>query len=236
MAVIAVICPEFVFQSAYTGPAAEGFEIRHFASLKSFLQSPEASEIPVAVLEDTVEEGGYFGAIDAINAGFPNTRIILVWHLKSDFIPEQIPRVFFFIRKPFKPAQLRIVLKQALDADHAFEKRREPRIPVGFPVDLICRNRMHPTRAYNLSLHGIQIEGPDEESVKELEERFRSGEELNLGCRLHIGREHADELNLFISLRYISRSGEGPARMGFEFTDPDLSLRMDLYKEVVRLM
>jgi hypothetical protein len=175
-----------------------------------------------------------FEHISRINRDYRLLRLILVGDFKNTVFPEDIPRIFYFVRKPFEQAKLLEVVHSAFTKAYDEEKRREPRVSVELPVELIFKSRFFRTRTTNLSLHGMQAVWDDNGSLDEISGTYTDGESPFSACRLFLADDDDfgdSHINISLDLRYI-RSND-PTLMGFEFRDLDLDLRTRLQEVVI---
>ena len=226
-------------KSAYSF-LSSAYTLQNFTSIDNALSSDDffKSRIVLLDINDPVQYGR---VIDAINEKNPQARIIMAWGAESMMLPAEIPRIFYFIRKPFSNDRLSEVIEKALFCRMSHERRREPRIEVDLPVELVYRTRLWETKTRNISLHGMQVVWPEQDLIEDIVREHGRGSTPVSACRLYLSKKDIlgeDHINIPVSLRYTEDTGQGkgPVLMGFEFNEMDLELRMRLYKAVTEFM
>lgn len=232
-----VVCSRTEFDSVYSFLNQSGITCVHFETIKEVAESDAVKPAPVVVIDLDLNDDESFGLLRALRDRYPGICYILTWDTDKAVYPENIPGIFFCIKKPFTGDKLVGILEKAFSRKIGEERRREPRIPVELPVELFCRTKFWIARTTNLSLHGMQVAW-DNVNIDEILETYTEGGEKITACRLFLGEEisfDAEHINISVNRRYTVNEDKGdlPTLMGFEFRDLDVDLRTKLQKVVI---
>lgn len=231
---LSVVCAKREFETCFAFLQQNGYTLQAYACLSEAVEHSTFFEAPVTLIDMDSEGAGCFDRINAIHGTHPEIRVVLTGDFRSTVFPEDIPRVFHFVRKPFPPDKLSGILDRAFTIPFGIERRREPRIPIELPVDLYYRADVYRTHTNNISLHGMQAVWPAMENISELAEKHRGGNSPIAACRLFLSGDEESEdehINIPVTLRYIKDNE--PTLMGFEFRGLDLDLRTKLQDVVI---
>lgn len=236
--VLSVVCPAEDYGSFFSFLEEYRYELRVYHCLEHATQQDQYFTAPVTVIDIDKESTDCFNSINTIHEKYPEIRVILTGDFRNSSFPENIPRIFHFLRKPFSSDKLSAVLDNAFAVPFGVERRREPRVALNLPVDLCYRSSFLKARTGNISLHGMQALLYSQDDIGDLVEKHEQGDSPVTACRLFLCEDEnenrtdaEDHLNIPMKMRYI-KEGE-PAVLGFEFRDLDLDLRSKLVNVVI---
>ena len=230
---IAVLTDEKKFESLYSFLVQKNYELIRFDSIAEVLESPDFYRAGILII-DTDERDECYQKLSVVNQKHSRVGIILVWDFRHIIHSENIPQIFYFIKKPFPKHHLAGIVERYFTGDYSKEKRKEPRIPIELPVALFYKTGFKYTRTKNLSLHGMQTFWLDKQSIHEITEAFKKNKFPISACRLYLSQESGEYINIPVVLQYVAKEKNKPTLMGFKFRSLDLDLRTELFKIITK--
>jgi len=234
---VSIICRREEFNTIYFYLKEKEIDCSHFETIEQCSTSEGLSQCSAMIIDLGLYSDKDISQLHSLSEQHPEIPLILTWDTEKAVYPENIPKIFFCMKKPFSREKLSSVLEKVFSREFHKERRREPRIPVELPVELYCRTKFWIARTTNISLHGMQVAW-DSGNIEEILETYGTDSGKMTACRLFLEKSidfSAEHLNISVTRRYTINQDveDSPTLMGFEFRDLDADLRTRLQKVVI---
>lgn len=234
---VIIICCREEFDTMYSFLKEKDIDCSHFETIEQCSSSERLSGCPAVIIDIELYSGKDISQLHSLSEEHPEIPIILTWDTDKAVYPENIPKIFYCMKKPFTREKLCGVLEKTFSRGFRTERRREPRVPVELPVEMYCRTKFCIARTTNISLHGMQVAW-DNGAIEEILGSYGNAPGTITACRLFLEESidfSAEHLNISVIRRYTTNrdTEDTPTLMGFEFRDLDADLRTELQKVVI---